>query len=288
MHGGIENDVFRVAFASGVDAVAHIYRTKTPQQVEGEAQLLRLMDGHGKCVSLIESPGAENPLQVDGHPMTLIKFIHGDKVDRACFTRDLLAQIGSSLSDLHEISRGRCLRTHWGLPELLHQGQMLIVRHLGYPQHREYVSLLARELNVVQSLINTPADHVMIHADVDEGNLILDKSRDLWLVDFDDCGYAPAPLDIAITVRNLVLKRLVRDRETPGLSICDAAGALLEGYRLPLTKLGTWTRVACFRHAILMLENSYCNPLYPSRNDDNFRLLEASRLLEQDLNALSA
>jgi hypothetical protein len=99
-------------------------------------------------------------------------------------------------------------------------------------------------------------------------------------------GYAPAALDIAIAIRNLVVKRIARNPELPGIKLEDACVAIAAGYGKPVENLGTWLRAACFRHAVLMLDSSFCNPQYPSRNDDNFRMLNIARQVEQSLNQL--
>ena len=287
MSGGIENDVFRVTFRSGATAVAHVYRSKTSEQVMAEIRLLRLLRGKVRIPSLIEPARGGYPLDVDGHPLTLTTFIVGRHIERAAFTSEMFARVGSSLRQVHDGSRGPCLRRYWGVPEVIDKSQLLVDLLSGRSGVRSLRRVLERETEAARWATFEHSSDCMIHADPDQGNLITDPSGNVWLLDFDDCGYAPAPLDVGIALRNLVIKRLVRDGGADGLAIEDAADALLGGYGRPFARLGSWVRLACFRHAVLMLQNWLYNRSYPNRNRDNFEMLEYALAAEQRLNSLA-
>jgi len=284
LKGGIENDSFRVQFTDGFEAVARIYRNKTKSQVEAEANFLRLIQQDVRCAPFIESASGDIIPMIDGRPFSLTKFLPGNHIAREEFTREMFFQLGKYLSITHKLTQGNCLRHFWGITEVVQKGQSLLNMFSGCQTYRELRDLIAGELDILQKMRHQ--DLSMIHADLDVGNLLSDQDGVLWLIDWDDCGYAPAALDIAIAIRNLVVKRIARNPELPGIKLEDACVAIAAGYGKPVENLGTWLRAACFRHAVLMLDSSFCNPQYPSRNDDNFRMLNIARQVEQSLNQL--
>lgn len=289
MHGGIENDVYRVRLRSGPQAVARVYRTKTPQQVAGELALLTRLQGHVLCPRPLAPRFGTNSAVLGNRPLALTDFLVGEHVKRCRFMASMFTQFGRSLKGLHQRSSGRCFRRCFDMKELVLCGRSLVSRFAEAEEYGAFTSLLDRELAFVESLQSDDfRDGAMLHADVDEGNIIRGGQGRLWLLDFDDCTFGPPILDLGITLRNLVVKRLVRNPDEDGMAVEDAAIALLGGYGVAPepAQLGTWLRVACVRHWLLMMRNSLSNPAYPSKNADNVNMLRLSWELEDKLNAL--
>jgi hypothetical protein len=280
---GVENDNLKVNFVAGEAAVLRIYRSKSITQVQAEMELLRLIEGFVPCAKIIPSLRGDGMPQLSGQPTLLFDFIEGRHIERAEMTQDEFRKVGMGLRCLHASTANVDLRHYFDVSDVIYQTYCLRKKLASFPVICDFLTEGMRLAESFQFEITVQA---MLHGDMDEKNLIFNKRGEVSFIDWDDATFGPTEVDIAIAVRNLCLKRMLRNPASIGVNPLDATIALCDGYGdLPGDAgFGTWLRFACFRYWLLMLTSSLMNLTYPSRNDDNYRLYQMACGYEEELN----
>jgi Ser/Thr protein kinase RdoA (MazF antagonist) len=252
--------------------VLRIYTSKNLVQVQAEVALLRHIGPVVPCATVQPSLLGEDILSLNGHPVLLFNFIKGKHIARSEMDEKIFENIGAYLKTLHSRTRDRNVRRYFDVSDVIYNADMLLRIMKGTPS--ALGNFLGQEIDLAGKLQMSIAGEAMLHGDVDERNLIFSSRRKIIFIDWDDASFGPPQLDLAIVIRNLVLKRLLRNPDSTGISILSATNALFRGYGAYASEegFGHWLRFSCFRYFVLMLRNWLGNLDYDSRTADNHRL----------------
>lgn len=285
LQGGIENKTFFVRYSVEDIFVVRIYLSKSQEEANQEITLLLSVSSSVKCAKPILKVGNGYIFFVGGYPSCAFEYIDGTHPNRDDLQLVLFNDLGKTLGSLHNSTRSWTYRKLWNETDTLRRAKEL-ANILTDGVFNRLNSFIREEIKLYEShfLLDTQFSAVL-HADVDASNIIFNEnSLSFFLIDFDDSTQGAVELDLAITVRNLVLKcKNVRD-------CVQKAEQLLKGYReatnYAIKNLGRWVRFACFRHLLLMLSKSFQSLSYPSANDINYLIWEKALKYEILLNEL--
>jgi Ser/Thr protein kinase RdoA (MazF antagonist) len=122
------------------------------------------------------------------------------------WTDELFHAIGRAVGQFHAISK-KYQPSHAGLTrpqwydsyEITHATSLL--QNLTDPAGEK----LARLLNYLVSLPQSPADYGLIHDDLHFANFLVGQGNQVTVIDFDDCGYGWFVIDVAMAVFDVMV-----------------------------------------------------------------------------------
>ncbi len=233
-----ENIVFRAQFADGKDAALRLHRPgyQTKSGIEAELNWTSQLAARGfPCPTPYATTDGSFVVQTENAPMaSLVSWIEADPIGEnavpfAGGSEALLEtyfRVGRLLRDLHDTTRA-CDLSGLARPDWSQDGLLGETPHWGAfwdnPSltDKERVFILKIRENAAQHFSSLPKSNLLIHADMLQEN-ILQKSNQLYLIDFDDSGFGHPLYDLGTA--------LVQHAELNELP--DIINATSEGYGL--------------------------------------------------------
>ncbi|MFH8557862.1 phosphotransferase enzyme family protein [Streptomyces celluloflavus] len=184
-----ENALFRLAAQPVVVRIAR--STEYLPAVRGEVEVSRWLGHEGFSAARIVDD-LEQPLVIDGHPVTFWRLIvEGDR-------KATYGELGSVLRDLHSLGVPASLR----LPPFsgLDRTEQRIAAATGIPEDdRAFLRKRAHELQVRVSALRFAAKKGPVHGDAHVQNLMVDRNGQVILIDLERFSHDFPEWDLMVT-----------------------------------------------------------------------------------------
>lgn len=212
--------------------VLRVYRNRTEDYVQSEADLLNTLSKHNELknhisIMIADSNGCQIG-KIKNHLYCIFHYIDNCPVET--INEQLLQPVLSITRSIHEIGAG--LSDRYPIRRLQNSNEISPVLFHACSNNQITKNMYQNMLNIIEqynSVLNNYKIHTILHCDIHDSNLLINNVNNmLVLIDFDDFCVGPYIIDLVVIVREWCIHENYFD--------VSLANKMLEAYRAASSK----------------------------------------------------
>jgi len=181
------------------DQKIYFVKLKKGDRNKAHMAALKLLQNAGieELIAPIETIDGEELLQVDGFTLIVYPFIAGHDGFRRPLTDQQWITLGRAMRQVHEVKVPSSLQTYIRREQFSSKWRDIVRSLPLLEEKRATIQKLVDSAEQLAAMVrHHPHEHVLCHSDIHGGNVLIDHTGKLFIVDWDDPILAPKERDL--------------------------------------------------------------------------------------------